>query len=75
MFDPFVEANPPVLVHEVDGSGFEATWNRLAAGDDAVQCPVCGRPGVTERGTSPRTNRSWIRFACGDVVAQEVNAG
>lgn len=75
MFDPFVETNPPVLVHEMDGADFQAAWNRLAAGDDAVDCPLCGRRGVTNYGTSPRNSRPWIRFTCGDVVTQELSAG
>jgi len=75
MFDPFVDAKPSALVHEVDGRDFAAAWDRLMAGEDTVACPLCGQLGIEQSGTSAHTSRPWIRFACGDVVAQEVTAG
>ena len=59
MFDPFTASDPPVLVHEVEG------W----------QCPVCGQGKQRDRGVSEHNQRPWIRYSCGDVVAQEITAG
>ncbi|MBS2967124.1 hypothetical protein KGA66_29100 [Actinocrinis puniceicyclus] len=73
MFDPFTD--PAVLVHEVDGPVFEDSWHRFDPGDDARRCPVCGQGRAQERGESQRKQRPWIRYACGDVIAQEITAG
>ena len=76
MFDPFVQSDPAVLVHELDGLDFQAIWNRAAAGEESsIACPICGRRGVARRGTSPYHERPWVGFVCGDVIAQEVTAG
>jgi hypothetical protein len=75
MIDPFVQSDPPLLVHELDGLDFQNLWNRATAGEEPVTCPLCGHPGVAQHGISPHNERPWIRFACGDVVAQEVTAG
>jgi hypothetical protein len=75
MYDPFTESNPAVLVHEVDGPDFEAAWSRFDAEDAPPLCPVCRQGRTRERGTSPHKNRPWIRYSCGDVVAQEITAG
>lgn len=79
MFDPFAAFDPPVLVHELDGPNFEAAWTQATtAGEEAREetaCPMCGQRGVTQHGTSPNNQRPWIRFACGDVVTQEITAG
>jgi predicted RNA-binding Zn-ribbon protein involved in translation (DUF1610 family) len=75
MFDPFVDADPSVLVHEVDGAQFATLWKRLAADGDTVACPLCGRHGVARHGNSPRNHRPWICFSCGDVITQEITAG
>lgn len=76
MFDPFAASDPPVLVHELDGPDFEAAWKQAGAvGEEEPACPLCGRRGVAQHGTSPDSQRPWIRFACGDVVTQEITAG
>jgi len=75
MYDPFVASDPPVLVHEVDGPVFERAWHGFDSADADIVCPVCGQGHPKERDTSPRSSRPWIRFSCGDVVAQEVTAG
>ncbi len=75
MFDPFVQSDPPILVHELDGLDFQAAWNRAQTESQSLACPMCAQRGVAQRGTSPNTERHWIQFVCGDVVAQEVTAG
>lgn len=75
MFDPFVQSNPPVLVHELDGPDFQALWNQAALQEESIACPMCGQHGVAQCGTSPHKERQWIRFLCGEVVAQEITAG
>jgi hypothetical protein len=75
VFDPFVAHHPAVLVHEVDGPDFETAWARFGAAEGGAVCPVCGEGQPWERGTSPHNQRPWIKFSCGDVIAQEITAG
>jgi hypothetical protein len=64
-----------VLVHEVDGPDFERSWHGFDREDEAQRCPVCGEGKPRDRGVSEHKQRPWIRYSCGDVVAQEVTAG
>ncbi len=73
MFDPFVASDPPVLVHEIDSPEFEHAWS--APDSEEFRCPVCGEGLPKDRGVSAANDRPWIRFSCGDVVAQEITAG
>lgn len=75
MFDPFTAADPPVLVHEVGTREFEEAWADSGKGNDQVTCPQCGQGHAEEQGVSEAKNRPWIRFSCGDYVAQEITAG
>lgn len=73
MLDPFLASDPPVLVHEIDTADFERAWS--VPDDERINCPVCGEGHPKDRGVSTAKNRPWIRFTCGDVVAQEITAG
>jgi hypothetical protein len=75
MYDPFIDHDPPVLVHEVDGPDFESAWQAFEAPNSGLVCPLCAAGDPQDRGVSPRKGRQWIRFSCGDVIAQEITAG
>jgi hypothetical protein len=75
MFDPFTAHHPSVLVHEVPGSEFEDSWHNFDPADHSRRCPVCGEGHAEERGVSEHNSRPWLKFSCGDVVAQEIAAG
>lgn len=75
MYDPFTASDPPVLVHEVDGPDFERSWHDFDREDEGRKCPVCGEGKQRDRGVSEHKQRPWIRYSCGDVVAQEITAG
>lgn len=69
-YDPFRSTNPTVIVHDVSLEALERAWR-----DRASRCPQCRRGTADERGTSSIDQRRWVRFTCGDVIAQEQTAG
>lgn len=69
-YDPFRSTNPTVVVHDVGLDAFERAWR-----DRDSRCPQCRRGTADERGTTDVDQRRWVRFTCGDVVAQEQTAG
>lgn len=75
MFDPFLAADPPVIVHEIGGHEFEDAWKDVSEGKNQLSCPQCGQGHAEEHGVSEAKNQAWIRYSCGDYVTQEVTAG
>jgi hypothetical protein len=69
-YDPFLATHPTVLVHDADLETLERAWH-----DSDAQCPQCHYGTADQRGTSPANQRRWVRFTCGDVIAQEQTAG
>lgn len=50
MYDPFLIADPPVLMHEASGPEFERAWS--AQDSNEIPCPICGE-GPSKNAESP----------------------
>jgi hypothetical protein len=74
-FDPFRAHHPAILVHDVGAMEFDAAWAACIAHSSATACPICHKGTPAECGHAPSDDRAWIRFSCGDVIAEEQSAG
>lgn len=74
-FDPFRAHHPAVLVHDVGAAEFARAWADCEAQGAGTFCPVCHKGTPAEHGVAKVDGRAWVRFSCGEWIAEEQCAG